>query len=311
MNKLLFLLPVLSGLLLYFGSRSNRGTKFVQQRLRMLTTSDSDTVGQALYRPQARTRVVPKGIGERIDALFEKTGNSVGMLHVFIVALVAAAITFVFTSRILGLDPSLVWFFSLVSACVAPVPFLMLAQVRYRRRFLDVFPDALDLIRRGVSAGLPVADALQVASRDVADPVGRELRRTFAQVQIGEPMIDALTNTADRIAIPDFRFLIVALTLQQKTGGSLAETLSNLSSVVRSRKALRLKARALTAEVKASASVLALLPFVVCGAMYGFNPVLVGLLFTDPRGLFMLGMSFLSLMTGLALMYVIAKRAMQ
>src|SRR5204862_176824 len=85
------------------------------------------------------------------------------------------------------------------------------------------------------------------ARREIADPVGGELRRALGQVQVGVTMNDALQEAAERIRIADFRFFVVALTLQQRTGGSLAETLANLSGVIRARKALRLKARALTA----------------------------------------------------------------
>jgi len=82
------------------------------------------------------------------------------------------------------------------------------------------------------------------------DPVGAELRRTVEQVQLGVPMIDALQETADRVRVADFRFLVVTLALQQKTGGSLAETLGNLGAVIRARKSIRLKARALSRRQK-------------------------------------------------------------
>ena len=104
---------------------------------------------------------------------------------------------------------------------------------------------------------------------------------------------------------------MVALTLQRKTGGSLAETLANLSSVIRARKALRLKARALSAEAKASAAVLAALPFVVGGLMYVMNRDLGRVLFVDPRGRFMVGVAFLSLVTGLGTMAAIVRRALR
>jgi tight adherence protein B len=198
-----------------------------------------------------------------------------------------------------------------MGAAAAPVVLLRMAQARYRSRFLDVFPDALDLIRRAVKAGLPVNEALTVAGREVADPVGLELRRALDQVQIGVPMVDALQQTADRIRVADFRFMVVALALQQGTGGSLAETLANLSSVIRARKALRHKAKALSAEAKASAAVLAVLPFVVGGAMFLLNRDLARGLFLDPRGRFMIGVAFLSLVSGLGTMAVIVKRALR
>jgi len=124
-------------------------------------------------------------------------------------------------------------------------------------------------------------------------------------------MIDALQQTSNRVRVADFRFLVVALSMQQKTGGSLAETLANLSAVIRARKALRLKARALSAEAKASAAVLAVLPFVVGGAMYLMNGDLMLSLFVDPRGRLMVGVAFLSLVTGLTTMAVMVKRAVR
>jgi tight adherence protein B len=199
----------------------------------------------------------------------------------------------------------------LIALVWAPILALRLAQARYRSRFLGVFPDALDLVRRGIRAGLPVNEALVVAAREIPDPVGTEMRWALDQVQVGVPIIDALHTTADRIRIPDFRFMVVALALQQKTGGSLAETLANLSAVVRARKALRLKAKALSAEAKISAIVLASLPFVVGGAMYLLNRSLVNPLLFDPRGRFMVGLAFLSLVTGMVIMYVLVRRAVR
>ena len=201
--------------------------------------------------------------------------------------------------------------FGLVAASVAPVLALRFAQSRYQQRFLNVFPDALDLVRRGIRAGVPVNEALVVAAREIADPVGSELRRALDQVQVGVLMIDALQAAADRVRIADLRFIVVARALHQKTGGGLAETLGNLSAVIRARKALRLKARALSAEAKVSAMVLAALPFLVGGAMYVLNRSLTQSLFADPRGRFMIGLAFISLVMGLTIMYALVRRAVR
>ena len=184
-----------------------------------------------------------------------------------------------------------------------------LFQARYRAQFLEVFPDALDLICRAVKAGLPVTEAMAAAGRDIADPVGSELRAALHEIQIGAEPQDALQRVADRIRVPDFRFYVVALALQRRTGGGLAETLTNLSAVIRARKALRLKARALSSETKASAAVLAILPFIVCGLLYAINPGLMSVLFTDPRGRFMLGFAFISIVVGIGVMAKIIKGA--
>ena len=315
MTNFLLLLPVVTGFLLLLVMRSDRRRQFVAQRLTTMTTGANsiESTPLSLVRRLHATspNVVLRLFGARLDAAFEAAGKRVGLLHLLVAGLISAIIVMVFASSILSLNPGLVMLLGVVAMSVTPVLFLRIAQSRYRNRFLDVFPDALDLLGRGVRAGLPVNEALAAAGREIADPVGNELRRALDQMQIGVQMIDALQQVADRVRVADFRFMVVALALQQKTGGALAETLANLSKVVRARKALRLKARGLSAEAKASATVLALLPFVVGGAMYVMNHNLAETLIVDPRGRFMVGMAFLSLVTGLATMAVIVKRALR
>lgn len=310
------LLPVLTGLVWLWVARSERRQQFVQQRLTKLTADDdSEPTPLSLIRKlhHAPTAIfqLPRKVAAMLSAAFEAAGNRIGLLHLLITGLISAIIVIAFAGRLLALNPGLVMSLGLIAAAAGPVVLLYLAQAKYRRKFLEVFPDALDLIRRAVKAGLPVNEALAVASREIADPVGSEFRRTLDEVQIGVQMNDALQHTADRVRVADFRFLVVALALQQKTGGSLAETLANLSGVLRARKALRQKAKSLSAEAKASASVLAVLPFLVGGAMYVLNRDLMQSLLTDPRGQFMVGVAFLSLVTGLTTMAVIVRRALR
>jgi len=315
---LLFAAPVLSGLLLLRVMRSDRRRQFAQQRLHALTlgregggAAPPPSLARTVRSATSSSLQLPRRLGASLDAALEATGNKIGLLHLMIAAPVAAIIVMLLTSVILQLDPLVVVLSGAVSAVGGPVLLLLRAKSRYQNRFLDVFPDALDLIGRGVKAGLPVNEALAVASREIADPVGSELRRALDQVEIGVQMIDALQETANRIRVADFRFLVVTLALQAKTGGSLAETLGNLSGVIRARKALRLKARSLSSEAKASATILAFLPFLVGGAMYVFNRDLTSVLITDPRGRFMVGVAFLSLIAGLTTMAVIIRRAVR
>ena len=311
--KFLIVLPVFAGILLWWVSRNDRRRQFVQQRLQTLTMR-AELVPPSLQlelRRVAAFVMLPQNLRKKLDAEFEAAGNRVGPLHLGVVGLVAALIVAAFTTYILALNIAFVSLSSLAATIVAPVVFLNLAQSRYQQRFLNVFPDALDLVRRGIRSGLPVNESLAVAAQEIADPVGKELRRALDQVQVGMTMNAALQEAADRVRVADFRFFVVALTLQQKTGGSLAETLANLSGVIRARKALRLKARALTAEARVSALVLAALPFVVGGAMYMMNSDLVRPLFADPRGRFMLGLAFVSLLSGLTVMFVLVRRAVR
>jgi tight adherence protein B len=311
----LFLLPVLIGLVWLLVARNERRQQFVQQRLTKLTADGSESAPVSLVRKLHNAPLaifqLPRKFTATLSAALEAAGNRIGLLHLLIAGLVTAIIVIAFAGRLLAINPGLVMSLGLMAAAAGPVVLLRLAQASYRNKFLAVFPDALDLIRRAVKAGLPVNEALAVAGREIGDPVGSEFRRTLDQVQIGVHMNEALQETANRLRVADFRFLVVALTLQQKTGGSLAETLANLSGVIRARKALRQKAKSLSAEAKASASVLAVLPFVVGGAMYALNRDLMQSLLGDPRGRFMVGVAFLSLVTGLTTMALIVRRAVR
>ena len=137
-------------------------------------------------------------------------------------------------------------------------------------------------------------DAMEVAAREIPAPVGSELQRTIEEMRIGIDIDEAMQHTADRIRVADFRFFVVALKLQRRTGGSLAETLANLSHIIRRRKEIRLKARALTSESKASASSSGCCRSSSAALLFFINPDLMSVLFVDPRGRFMLGLAFLS-----------------
>jgi tight adherence protein B len=152
---------------------------------------------------------------------------------------------------------------------------------------------------------------MEVAAREIRAPVGTAFRTTLDEMRIGVDIEEALQHTADRIRVPDFRFYVVALALQRRTGGGLAEALANLSNIIRRRKELRLKTRALTSESKASAAVLGALPFVVAAVLFFLNRELILVLFVDHRGRFMLGLAILSVLIGIAVMAIIIRRALR
>jgi tight adherence protein B len=295
----------------------DRARQFVHDRVHAATAGKDEVLAPrlSLLKLTRKTSVavfqLPGKLSARLNAAFEASGNGVHLLHLIGAGFIAAIIVIAFASRVLSLNPGLVMPLGFIGAAAAPALVLRLAQSRFRNRFLNVFPDALDLVKRGVKAGLPVTEALAVAGREIGDPVGKELRRAVEDMQIGVQPIEAMQQVADRIRIPEFRFLVVALALQQRTGGSLAETLGNLSVVIRARKTLRLKVKSLSSEAKASAVILAIVPFVVAGAMYLMNPELGRMLFFDPRGRFMVGIAFLSLVSGLSVIVWLVKRAMR
>jgi Flp pilus assembly protein TadB len=194
------------------------------------------------------------------------------------------------------------------AAAGAPALLLRFAQSRYQQKFLEIFPDALDLIVRAVRSGLPAPEAIELVTHEVRPPVATEFRQMLDELRIGTEMDEALQRAADRIRVPDFRFFAVSLVLQRQTGGGIAETLSGLSGIIRQRKALRMKARALTAEAQASAAIIATTPFVAGVGLFLINRDLISVLFIDPRGRFLLGIAVASLLTGLAAMHALIKR---
>jgi len=145
------------------------------------------------------------------------------------------------------------------------------------------FPDAIELLVRGLRSGLPVTETLGIVSGEIPGPVGSEFKLVTERIKIGKTMEDALQETADRINTPEFQFFVITLAIQRETGGNLAETLSNLANVLRMRGQMKLKIRAMSSESKASAYIVGALPFLVFAAIWWINPGYLGGFFTDDR----------------------------
>lgn len=153
------------------------------------------------------------------------------------------------------------------------------------RKFLDQFPDALDMIVRSVKSGFPLSVALQMLAENTENPVREEFRIVVDDIALGRSMQQALQRLSLRINQPDIRFFVVVLSVQQETGGNLAEIIGNLSSIIRKRKQLRHKIHAMTSEGRATAWVLGSLPAFVFGAVYLVQPDYLQAFWTDPLGM--------------------------
>ena len=149
--------------------------------------------------------------------------------------------------------------------------------------FTTKFPDAIELLVRGLRSGLPVTETLGVVASEVPGPVGQEFKLITDRIRVGKTMEDALQNTADRLDMPEFSFFCITLAIQRETGGNLAETLSNLSDVLRKRAQMKLKIRAMSSESKASAYIIGALPFMVFVMIWFVNPKYIGGFFTEDR----------------------------
>lgn len=154
---------------------------------------------------------------------------------------------------------------------------------RRLKKFTTNFPDAIELLVRGLKSGLPVGETLGVVASEIPGPVGEEFRLVTEKVKIGKPMEDALQDTADRLGTAEFQFFVVTLAIQRETGGNLAETLANLADVLRKRAQMKLKIKAMSSEAKASAYIVGSLPFVVFGLVWTVNQKYLAGFFFEPR----------------------------
>jgi tight adherence protein B len=150
-------------------------------------------------------------------------------------------------------------------------------------KFTSNFPDAIDLMVRGLRSGLPITETLGIVAGEIPGPVGVEFRTVADKMKIGVTMEGALQETADRLGTPEFQFFVITLAIQRETGGNLAETLSNLSDVLRKRAQMKLKIRAMSSESKASAYIVGALPFIVFTLVYMISPEYMANFFVDPR----------------------------
>ena len=155
--------------------------------------------------------------------------------------------------------------------------------LRRIKKFNSNFPDAIELMVRGLRSGLPITETLGIVAGEIPGPVGLEFRMVADKMKIGRTMEAALQETADRLGTAEFQFFVITLAIQRETGGNLAETLSNLADVLRKRAQMKLKIRAMSSESKASAYIVGSLPFVVFTLVWFINPKYMQGFFTDER----------------------------
>ncbi|MGI4858576.1 MAG: type II secretion system F family protein [Janthinobacterium lividum] len=169
---------------------------------------------------------------------------------------------------------------------------------RFRQRFLNGFPDIIDTIIRAVRAGVPVTQVFETAGQDAPEPLKQEFSLMSDSLELGRELDDVLATAMKRINIADFSFFCVCLLLQRETGGQLGETLENLSGIVRSRKELRQKAKALTAEARITTKILTAIPVLIMLSMYALNRDYLMILFNREAGHKLLTFAVISVVLG-------------
>ncbi len=226
---------------------------------------------------------------EQVRIRLSQTGKRISLGRYLVVSFLIGCVTGVLVVILAGFP----WFVGLLTGIGAGVgaPHMVVGWMVQRRRnkFTALFPDAIDLMVRGLRSGLPVTETIAACGREMSDPVGPEFRAIADSVRLGQTLEESLWQAAKRLDTPEFKFFVISLSVQKETGGNLGETLANLSEILRNRKQMRLKIKAMSSEANASALILGSLPFVMFILIYLVNSDYEQVLLTDARGRVMLG----------------------
>ncbi len=231
-----------------------------------------------------------------------RTGKNI-KLGEYVMAVFIAIMAFTFLiKQFIGLPLAASALFGLVMGLLVP-HFVVGRMIAGRRaKFTKLFPEAIDLLVRGLKSGLPITESMTTVGNEMAAPVGTEFHTITEQIKFGKSVDEALWAAAERIGMPEFKFFVISLAIQRETGGNLAETLTNLSDILRKRAQAKLKIKALSSEARASALIIGSLPFVM---FFLLNTISAGYsdpLLYDSRGQVLLAIGLLWLFCGFAAM---------
>ena len=186
----------------------------------------------------------------------------------------------------------------------AGLPRLLLERLRRRRiaKFVANFPNAIDIIVRGVKSGLPLGDTIRIAANEGAEPVKSEFVKVVESLSLGLTLPEAVERMAHRIPVTETNFFSIVISIQGQAGGNLSEAIGNLSRVLRERKKMKGKIAAMSMEAKASAAIIGAVPFLVVGALYVSSPAYVSLLWITTHGRIIAGIAICWMAVGVAMM---------
>ena len=219
----------------------------------------------------------------------------------YIASLIAGVILF----GVVNITGNPLWV-SLVAGFVAAAgaPRWLLAQLKKRRlkKFIDEFATSIDVIVRGVKSGLPLNDCLGIVARESSEPLKSEFADLVEQQRVGVPLGECFNRMMETTPLQEVNFFAIVIAIQQQAGGNLAEALGNLAQVLRDRKMLTSKVKALSAEARMSAIIIGILPFGVVTCVYMSAPEYISLLWKEPMGHFMMMVSLGWMFIGILIM---------
>lgn len=295
------LLAVATLLIILFLQRYRHRHHIKPSRLTRATWRDSGRATAIVDLPtiaRERFAYLRKSVDQRniftsslvfIDHMIYSSGIGCSVKQFFLLNAAFAALLALTLHIMLALHSLVAIPISILLSISISINFLSRSRAKRLERFRDIFPDALDLIVRSVRAGLPVSEAVKIIGNEIAEPVGDNFREVAANLMIGMSLEESLLLLQKRVPIAEIKYFSISLTIQQETGGNLAEILSKLANIMRKRIQIRKKIRALSSEARASAIIIGALPFIVGLAIFALNRDYIEVLYLDDFGRLFLG----------------------
>ena len=280
---------------------------------RLQSVAKTEPLARATRGPQKSRRDTVEATLKELDERHKKSKSAPLSVRIAQAGLSWTKRQFAFISAGMGLATFLLSLFFGTGLIIAAaigfagafgVPRWLLSYLKKRRekKFLDGFPDAVDVIVRGVKAGLPLLDCIKMIALEAPEPLKSEFRVILETQAIGMPLGEACGKLYERTPLPEANFFGIVVAIQQKAGGNLSEALGNLSRVLRDRKKMKAKIQAMSQEAKASAGIIGALPIAVMTLVYLTSPQYISLLFTTSIGNMMLAASAVWMATGVMVM---------
>lgn len=268
-----------------------------------LSHGAGDVSAKAESRRQKRIQDKLKGVGttEKSEGITEKVAAAIMQAGIqvepvaFLIGCIVSGLIGALVPFIMGMKPMMIPIGAILMG--AGIPKFILGTIARRRQnaFTSHFAEAIDVVTRGIRSGLPVGECLNVIAREFEGPVGEEFTNIVEGQRLGMTLEEIMARALKRIPTAEFKFFAIVLQIQKQTGGNLADTLENLSEVLRDRKRMKDKVQALSSEAKSSAAIIASLPFAVMGLLSLVNPAYVGVLFGDGIHLIYIGLTMMGL----------------
>ena len=233
--------------------------------------------------------------------------SSVGLFRIYLLSSILPTVTLYYLYGMIGIWSIIINFFIWVFTIRFICNFL---HQRYKKKLYAQFPDAIDMMVRSLRVGVPLSRCMMVVSEESDEPTCREFKVISGEVAVGRNLGEVLQGVADRVDLPEYRFLATVISIQSSTGGALADILSSLADTIKQQIAIYKRGLALSSEAKMSSYVLAALPFFIAIALEFFNPDYVNQLFLTQAGHYLLACAIFLFVMGMSVMRLIISRVL-